>query len=116
MQGIFSTSDGRTKNPTGDNEAIQKLTIVESHHHPWKEGWGERCVTDGRCLPGEIATVLDTGREGEKHLFPPFLHPQSSTLLWMKPADRGLGTSLAGTSPLPPCNLVILSRKRARKI
>lgn len=75
MQGIVSTSDGRTKNPTGDSEAVQKLTIVESHHHPWQKGRGEGCVTDGKYLPSEIATVLDTGREGEKYLFPPFLHP-----------------------------------------
>lgn len=68
MQGIISTSDGKTKKPKEDREAVQKLTTAESHRHARMEGQGEGALP-GWKLPmraRDTATALDTGGEGEK--------------------------------------------------
>lgn len=61
MQGIVSTSDGRTKNPTGDSEAVQKLTIVESGNNSGKPPLAERAGR-GVCYRWEVSAQWNSHR------------------------------------------------------
>ena len=96
MQGIVPTSDGKTKNPAEDSEAVQKLTRVEGHHHcSAQEARSGMCYRWKKLFMGtrEIATVFKHWRrQGEIHWFLHSVTLQSNTFHWMNPADGELGT------------------------